>query len=383
MTQVIICCGVGGTGKTTTAAALGVGHALSGQRVCVLTIDPARRLADALCRPELDNTPRIVPLDGLTVPEGGTLHAMMLDRKSTWDDIIRRFSKSEASAERLLANRYYRAVSTRLTGSHEYMAIEKLYQLVQQGSWDVLVVDTPPTEHVLDFFQSPERIRRIFDRTVLASLTQPGRGLLGSAARRASRVVERLAGDSVMRDITEFFGLISELAGGFRARSEAVGEILISSDTRYFLVARASAPERNDILGFLETLRERRMHFAGFLLNRVATSPGPEPTWSLKGLPCPPDTTPAQWSAWIAAFSAQQDEVFDRARRHEDAATRLSAAASDAPVWRVPDLIDGVGSLEKLSRLAAFLPPNTPAPPCVEGPQPDGASAPESTVYSA
>jgi anion-transporting ArsA/GET3 family ATPase len=382
MTQVIICCGVGGTGKTTTAAALGVGHALAGHRVCVLTIDPARRLADALCLPELDNTPRIVPLDGLTVPDGGALHAMMLDRKSTWDDVIRRFSRSPETADRLLANRYYRAVSTRLTGSHEYMAIEKLFQLVQQGSWDIIIVDTPPTEHVLDFFQSPERVRQVFDRTVLASLTRPGRGLLGSAARRASRVMERLAGDNVMNDITEFFGLISELASGFRARSEAVGKILVSSDTQYYLIARASAPERNDILGFLETLRERDMHFAGFLLNRVATSPGTEPTWSLGDSPCPPDATAEQWAAWLDSFAAKQDEIFERARRHEDAAHRLSAAAG-APVWRVPDLIDGVGSLEKLARLGEFLPPNPPAPPFIAPNQPDGASAPDSTVYSA
>ena len=366
MTEVIICCGVGGTGKTTTAAALGVAHAASGLRVCVLTIDPARRLADALCLETLDNTPRRVSLDGLDIAPGGYLDALMLDRKSTWDDVIHRFSPTPEAAERLLENRYYRAVSTRLTGSHEYMAIEKLYQLVQAESWDVIVVDTPPTEHVLDFFRSPERVRRVFDRTVLSMLTQPGGGLLGSAARRAARVVERLAGDSVMDDITEFFRLFSHLSGGFKDRSEAVAELLVSDRTRYYLVARASAPERNDILGFLSTLRDRGMNFSGFLLNRVATAPATGRSWSSDTLPRQPGIDASDWTAWVDAFTAHHRVLLQRADRHEAAAGRISSAADGAPVWRIPELVEGVGSMERLGRLGAYLPPNPPHPAFVD-----------------
>ena len=144
MTRVVVCCGVGGVGKTTTSAALGLRLATRGARVCVLTIDPARRLADAL-GVQLGHEPSPVSLEA-----EGTLHALMLDRKATWDGMIRRFAPDKDTAESLLANRYYRAVSTRLGGSQEYMAMEKLYELVESGTWDVVVVDTPPTQHALD-----------------------------------------------------------------------------------------------------------------------------------------------------------------------------------------------------------------------------------------
>ncbi len=358
MTRVIVCCGVGGTGKTTTAAALGVSHAVAGERVCVLTIDPARRLADALCLKELDNTPRAVSLEGIPVAADGSLEALMLDRKSTWDDVIRRFSPTVEAADRLLGNRYYRAVSTRLTGSHEYMAIEKLYQLVLEGTWDVIVVDTPPTEHALDFFRSPDRVRRVFDRSVMSMLTQPGGSLFGAATRRASRLVRRLAGSSVMNDISEFFTLIGALSGGFRQRSKLVGELLASERTQYYLVVRASAPERNDILGFLSTLRERKMQFAGFLLNRVATAPAPGRTWTTADLKRPQGTSDEVWSEWVQAFNAHHQHLIRRTARHEAAATRISSAADGAPVWRVPELTDGVSSLRRLALLGEHLPPN-------------------------
>src|SRR5690606_15293435 len=148
------------------------------------------------------------------------------DRKGTWDQVITRFSPSPEAAARLLENRYYRAVSTRLAGSHEYMAIEKLHELVETGRWDVVVVDTPPTQHVLDFFQAPERVRHVFDRSVLGTLVDPGRGLVGAATRRAVQLVERLAGARVMEDIAEFFSLIGGMSGGFKARSSAVAALL-------------------------------------------------------------------------------------------------------------------------------------------------------------
>ena len=188
MTQILICCGVGGTGKTTASAAMAVAHAAVGKRVAVLTIDPARRLADALSLEELGNTPTLVPLPG--VP--GSLHALMLDRKSTWDDIVRRFSPSPAAVERLLANRYYRAVSTRLTGSHEYMAIEKLYELVEAERWDIVVVDTPPHNTSSTSFAPPtESARSSTVRSCRRSATSirdcsAGRAAASSSCCRAS-----------------------------------------------------------------------------------------------------------------------------------------------------------------------------------------------------
>ena len=147
MTELIICCGVGGVGKTTTSAALSLSLAMSGKRVVVLTIDPARRLADALGIAALGNQPRAIDLGGQAT---GSLDALMLDQKQTWDEVIRRFASSDALAERLLANRYYKAVSERLV-ANEYMAVEKLYDLVNSGRWDIVVADTPPAQHTLDF----------------------------------------------------------------------------------------------------------------------------------------------------------------------------------------------------------------------------------------
>ena len=144
----------------------------------------------------------------------------MLDQKQTWDEVIRRFASSDALAERLLANRYYKAVSERLSGSHEYMAVEKLYDLVNSGRWDIVVVDTPPAQHTLDFFRAPDRIRKILNRTALRAFIEPGRGLIGVATSGVMSVFKRVAGESVLGDIQEFFELISGFSAGFRERTK-------------------------------------------------------------------------------------------------------------------------------------------------------------------
>ena len=263
-----ICCGVGGTGKTTTAAALALAAALQGERVVVLTIDPARRLADALGVRGLDHQPRPVDIG----PGAGRLDALMLDRQRTWDDLVHRHA-SPATAASLLANPYYRSVTTRLGGSQEYMAVEMLHQLALGGQWDRVIVDTPPAQHVLDFFLAPERVRGILDRSMLRALLEPGNGLRATAARTTLGWVERIAGDGVMADIREFFGLLGELSTGLRQRSAEVASLLRSPRCRYWLVSDADAPERNDLLGFLDVLRQNDMGFAGFLVNRVQPSP--------------------------------------------------------------------------------------------------------------
>jgi arsenite-transporting ATPase len=350
-TRIAVCCGVGGTGKTTTSAALAVGWAEAGERVVVLTIDPARRLADALGVGALTNVPREVPLAGT-----GSLHALMLDRKGTWDEVIRRRATPEV-AERLLANRYYRAVSTRLSGSHEYMAVEKLHELATEGPYDRIVVDTPPTQHVVDFFRAPDRIRGILDRSMLALMTDPG-GLRGAAARGALNLVNRLAGDRVLGEIREFFELIGEMSAGFRERSDTVAQLLRSDSTQYWLVTDANAPERNDLLGFLDELRERGMAFAGFLVNRVQPEPtGPFPTEeALRGAGGGVDG----WSDAVDALLKLPDVARTRSRAHRDAVRELVRRAGGAPAWLVPEIPGGVRSVEGLVELARHLPPHPP-----------------------
>ena len=347
-TEVVICCGLGGTGKTTTSAALGIAYARAGRRVVVLTIDPARRLADALHLPLLGGEPTRVPLS----LETGSLSALMLDQKRTWDAVVRRFSADADTAERLLANRYYKAVSTRLTGSHEYMAIEKLAELVESREWDVVVVDTPPTQHLLDFLDAPDRILRVFDRSVLSGFTDPSGGLLGVATRKAVGLLQRVAGDAVMGDIQEFFRLISGLSGHFRERGTVVRALLDSPRTRYLLVVNARAPERADLEGFLAALRERDLTLSRILLTRVAPFPPPaqDPATLAGWLPSAPDAQ--EWAAALIRFhaDAQAAALLDR-----QAAARLGARAGNIPVTLVPDAPDSVRTLAGLTALSAEL----------------------------
>lgn len=347
--KVLVCCGVGGTGKTTTAAALGVSHAAVGKRTVVLTIDPARRLADALGL-ELSNEP-------LEVPGAPGLSALMLDREATWADVVRRFSIDEDHAQRLFKNRYFQAVATRLTGSHEYMAIEKLHELVHSGSFDLVIVDTPPTQHVLDFFRAPERVQAVLDRGGLASMLRP-RGVVGLAAQGMMKLVEQIAGDGTMADVREFFGLISQLSEAFGQHGDAVAALLASDQTTYLLVTDAAAPERSDVLGFLNELRERGMQFAGFLVNRTA------PQVRQRELPGhlerPEGLDDAAWAAWSEALMAIPEAARKRAIAHTEGVERLRRHAGSAPIWRVPEIPGGVTDLAGLQRLGPYLPPNPP-----------------------
>jgi anion-transporting ArsA/GET3 family ATPase len=368
MTRVIICCGVGGVGKTTTAAALSLALAQRGERVVVLTIDPAKRLADALGLEGLGNVPRPIELPPNTE---GTLHALMLDQKQTWDEVIRRFSPSEETTDRLLSNHYYQAVSERLSGSHEYMAVEKLYDLVSTKSWDVVVVDTPPAQHTLDFFRAPDRVQRILNRTALRAFLRPGKGLVGAATSRAMSVFNRIAGATVLGDIHEFFELISGLSGGFRERSEAVRRLLSSPQTSYYLVASAANPHRSNFLAFLDVLRERDMRVAGFILNRHQAGlqlPGPA---EILDAPAPPEgCTEAHWQDyWSSVLQAVQRHI----QMHNDELNSAHTLCQEtrAPIWLVPDYPYGISSIKGLALMANHLPPH--ADPSVE-PQPKQGS---------
>ena len=359
-TSVIVCCGVGGAGKTTTAAALAVSHALAGKRAAVLTIDPAKRLADAL-GVQLGNDPTSIPLEGVA-DSTGTLAALMLDREATWRQVIERYASSPEQAQRLMANPYYDAVATRLTGSHEYMAIEKLHQLVTSGDWDVVVLDTPPAQHVLEFFEAPERVRTLLDRGALARLIRPGNGLMGAAARSARAMVEKIAGSSTMGDITDFFDAMSDLSEDFGRHSDQIVELLASERTRYLLVTDANHPERSDVLGFLAELRNRGMTFAGFLVNRTAPTAQITDPPTEADLNRPPGMDAATWDLWARALVAIVPLARQRARQHRKDARKLAAAAGGAPVWHLPDVPGGIQDLRGLAALAPFLPPRPPTP---------------------
>ena len=353
MTRIVLCCGTGGVGKTTTAAAVGVAWAMHGARACVLTIDPARRLADALGLDQLDNQPRRVALAGLDLAEGGSLHALMLDRKATFDESIRRLSDDEDAAARLLANRYYRAVSTRLTGSQEYMATEKLYELLHSGDFDVIVVDTPPSQHAIEFFHAPERVQRLFDGPVMSRLVNPGRGLTGGGTRRLLRWLLSLVGQDVLDDIGEFFKLMSHVSSGFAEHSADVAKRLRSSDSHLLLVTSPATVARQGALAFLAQAREDGLSVDGFVINRFIAPSGA----TFDDGSAPGELTAEAWQAWaapLAHHAARKDAI---AKRHARAARDLSKAGGDAPVWALPYMPFGLRSADGLASLAAFLPP--------------------------
>ncbi len=344
MTRLIVCCGVGGAGKTTVSAALAAGAAIRGDRVVVLTIDPARRLADAL-GVALGNDPRPVQLEA-----SGTLDAVMLDRKATFDALVKRFAPDVETAHRLLTNPYYAAASTRLGGSHEYMATEKLAQLVESERWDLVVVDTPPAQHAIDFLKAPERVVRLFERGAVQAITERERtGLFGFAARSAMKVVERVAGDTVLDDAAEFLRLLSHLSSALKERNRAVRELLHSDRTSYYLVTHPIEVARDDIADFAGSLHEEGLRLDGLIVNRRVMAPGPVDE--------PPASLTSEWQAALRELPRTVDAL---ARRQEAAVASLLQVLSSGPqlpVWSLPDVPGGVRTIDGLVGLAQHLPP--------------------------
>lgn len=363
--RVLICCGSGGVGKTTVSAALAVKRAIAGERVAVLTIDPARRLADSLAIGEIGNTAREVPLQGAA--PGGRLDAMMLDSKATFDDLIRRISPSPASAERVLRNRYYGFASEKLGGSHEYMAMQKLLDLWENGPYDTIVLDTPPTRHALDFLAAPQRMAGLFDQGVLRWLVMPAsrggwRALeLGSEA--VAKVLQKLMGEGTIKEIAEFFDAFRDLWDGFRERSLRVDALLSDPSTQFLLVSSPTPSSRAEALFFLGELSERGLPFGGFLVNRVV--PGPAHALVEADLPQEGPLEPEAWQAVCSALLRAHADRDRRARAHgQSIAALLEAGPADAPCWQIPEQPRDLHQLEDLVSLAEYLPPveATPGP---------------------
>ncbi|MEU3555296.1 ArsA family ATPase [Streptomyces fragilis] len=272
-TRIVVCCGSGGVGKTTTAAALGLRAAERGRKVVVLTIDPARRLAQSMGIDRLDNTPRRVP--GIDGSAGGELHAMMLDMKRTFDEIVEAHADPERAAA-ILANPFYQSLSAGFAGTQEYMAMEKLGQLRARDEWDLIVVDTPPSRSALDFLDAPERLGSFLDGRLIRLLTAPAK-LGGRAGMKVLNVgmsvmtgtLGKLLGGSLLKDVQTFVAAMDTTLGGFRGRAEATYKLLQAPGTAFLVVA---APERDalrEAAYFVERLAAERMPLAGLVLNRV------------------------------------------------------------------------------------------------------------------
>jgi anion-transporting ArsA/GET3 family ATPase len=282
-TRIVVCCGAGGVGKTTAAAALGLRAAEQGRRVVVLTIDPARRLAQAMGLSELDNTPRAV--HGVGAQAGGSLDAMMLDMKRTFDEVVESHAPPE-KARQIFANPFYQALSSSFAGTQEYMAMEKLSQLRAQAdvgaasgsgpAWDLIVVDTPPSRSALDFLDAPRRLGSFLDGRFIRILTAPaaagGRaylrvvsGVLGGVTGLLTRVL----GAQVLRDVQTFVTALDTMFGGFRERAEQTYQLLQAEGTAFVVVASPEPDALREASYFVERLGEEGMPLAGLVLNRV------------------------------------------------------------------------------------------------------------------
>ncbi|OII62698.1 anion-transporting ATPase [Streptomyces sp. CC53] len=272
-TRIVVCCGAGGVGKTTTAAALGVRAAERGRRVVVLTIDPARRLAQSMGIDELDNTPRRVP--GVDTGAGGELHAMMLDMKRTFDEIVEAHADPER-ARAILANPFYQSLSAGFAGTQEYMAMEKLGQLRAGDAWDLIIVDTPPSRSALDFLDAPKRLGSFLDGRLIKVLMAPakvggraGMKFLNVGMSMMTGTLGKLLGGQFLRDVQTFVTAMDTMFGGFRTRADATYRLLQAPGTAFLVVAAPEQDALREAAYFVERLAAERMPLAGLVLNRV------------------------------------------------------------------------------------------------------------------
>ncbi|MER5932746.1 ArsA family ATPase [Streptomyces sp. NPDC002054] len=282
-TRIVVCCGAGGVGKTTTAAALGVRAAERGRRVVVLTIDPARRLAQSMGIDELDNTPRKVDGvggdgDGSGDRSGGELHAMMLDMKRTFDEIVEAHADGDR-ARAILENPFYQSLSAGFAGTQEYMAMEKLGQLRARDDWDLIVVDTPPSRSALDFLDAPKRLGSFLDGKFIRVLMAPAKvggragmkflnlGMAGLSLMTGT--LSKLMGASLLKDVQTFVAAMDTMFGGFRNRADATYRLLQAPGTAFLVVAAPEPDALREAAYFVERLAEERMPLAGLVLNRV------------------------------------------------------------------------------------------------------------------
>jgi anion-transporting ArsA/GET3 family ATPase len=351
-----VCVGPGGVGKTTISAALALRAALGGSRACVVTIDPARRLADALGVRELGNEPHLVcPPRGMA-GWPGELWAVMLDAQNTFDQLVGRYATSGAQAEAILSNPVYRNVSTALSGTQEYMAVEKLYELQESGRWDLVVVDTPPARHALDFMEAPQHLIRLLDNRVFRLLmvpTKAGLRALEVGAQLVLRTLAKVAGGQVVADTVEFLTEFEGMEEGFRARARRADELLHSERARFVLVCSPRRDTVDEAIYLGAQLAKEGYEATQVVVNR--SYPRYQPL-------------PAEVAALLAAGGGPMASLVENlqqlsmlATKEEQQVARLCEALPDAVLRRVPFLAREVADLEALWEVVQHLGPE-PAP---------------------
>jgi anion-transporting ArsA/GET3 family ATPase len=284
--KIIVCCGSGGVGKTTVSAAIALFGAISGKKTIVLTIDPARRLADALGLKSFDTEVQRVPLEKLNFPEDfpapdGDLYAMMLDAKRTFDQLVSRYATPEFQ-KNIFNNRYYQHLSGNMAGSHEYMAMEKLYEIFNRDQYDLIVLDTPPSRRALDFLEAPQRMLNILGHNFFMKMFTPylkagkwGMRFLNIFASPVLRGVSKVLGKQVLEDFAGFMHLWDDIMfEGFSRRAVAVKELLAGDETLFLAVTTPQHLPMDEAIFLYKKLISNQMPFGGFIINRVNVSPG-------------------------------------------------------------------------------------------------------------
>ncbi|MDX6318464.1 MAG: hypothetical protein QOD35_1864 [Nocardioidaceae bacterium] len=354
--RIIVCCGSGGVGKTTTSAALGLRAAESGRKVVVLTIDPARRLAQSMGLSELDNRPRAVV--GVDTSRGGRLDAMMLDMKRTIDDVVESHASPEKS-QQILDNPFYQALSSSFAGTQEYMAMEKLGQLhaeaQQSGRWDLIVVDTPPSRSALDFLDAPDRLASFLDGRLIKLLLMPTRGparLLSAGVNVVTNAISKVLGGQMLQDVQTFVAAIDSLFGGFRARADKTYQILKNPQTAFLVVASPDTDALREAAFFVERLDADGMPLSGLVLNRVTTA-------AASGISAQAALAAAEKlddeHALTSALLRLQAERLARISRERGLRRRFAAAHPTVATATVAALASDVHDLESLREIAELM----------------------------
>lgn len=351
---VLVCCGSGGVGKTTTAAALALHAAAQGRRACVVTIDPARRLADALGAVDVANVPHRI-----AGAWSGELSAVMLDAKGTFDDLVRRYARDDGQAERILANRLYKNLVSVLSGTQEYMATEKLFELYESGEFDLVVVDTPPARNALDFLEAPRRLAGFLDNRALRVLLTPGRAYVKAMSLGTQlllRTIGKVAGGEIVEDTVAFFQAFEGMEQGFRDRATRVERLLADAGTGFVVVAAPRRDSVDEAVFFAEKLGGSGRRLDALVVNRVHPDFGP----ALDGGTGSRARTGASAGAgrrgipW-ASLTGNLAEMATVVARERDLLASLGLAFGQSPVVHVPILDEDVHDLDSLASVARHL----------------------------
>jgi anion-transporting ArsA/GET3 family ATPase len=372
--RILVCVGSGGVGKTTTAATIALTGARLGRRALVLTIDPAKRLANSLGLPQLDHEERRVPDETLAaagaIARGGSLHAMMLDQKRAFDEIVERHASDAAAVRRILENRIYQQISGSLTGSHEYAAMAKLDQLARERDYDLIVVDTPPTAHALDFLDAPDKVSEAIDSPAVEWFVKPlqktgkfSLKLVGAGGAFVLKRVAKFVGSSFLDEMARFFVEFQDVLGAFRERARAVNTLLRGDPVGFVVIAAPEPAAVDEALFFHERLVEQEMPFAGFVVNRVhpeAPEP-PSPEELAAALAARPELAgmpPTDIPTAVTPLLAAHHDLGVLAEADRIQVMRIHQAAPEHPLAVVPIQDTDVHDIQGLGVLGRYLFPS-------------------------